>query len=104
MARSPEGGRAYWRTSRIIVGGTETARARQKRSEKERKTAERSYERQKGRKRESSRTGKEGTKGRKGKERRTGRRTKKAPSTDEGRRWELKGETDDDAEVRRFSP
>lgn len=40
--RSPEGGRAYWRTSRIIVGGTETARARQKRSEKERKTAGRS--------------------------------------------------------------
>jgi len=40
--RSPEGGRAYWRTSGIVVGGNETASARQKRSEKERKTAGRS--------------------------------------------------------------
>ncbi|TGZ40339.1 hypothetical protein DBV15_10531 [Temnothorax longispinosus] len=66
--RSPEGGRAYWRTSRIIVGGTETARARQKRSEKERKTAERSArgrrgERKKERERESCRARKEGTRG-----------------------------------------
>lgn len=69
--RSPEGGRAYWRTSRIIVGETETARPRQKRREKERKAAEREAREAEGAKeKEQPRAGKEeGRATRKGKER-----------------------------------
>jgi len=88
--------------SGIVVGETEIARARQKRSEKERKTVGRSASGSRGERERGSHTGKEGREVRKGKEK-TGRRTKEAPSTDEGQQWELKGETGDDAEVRRFS-
>jgi len=102
--RSPEGGRAYWRTN-------ERNRCwRERNSECDRNGA-RKREKQPGEAREAegekekdSRAGKEERREvRKGKEK-TGRRTKEAPSTDEGQRWELKGETDDDAEVQRFSP
>lgn len=67
--RSPEVGRAYIgeRTSGIVIGEIEMARARQKRSEKERKTVGRSVRGRRGereRERErGSRAGKEGTRG-----------------------------------------
>lgn len=98
------------RAESLLAGPRRRERDRNGAGEREKKQSREKRERQTGRKRKrgiSRAAGKEGTEGRsgarKGKEK-TGRRTKEAPSTDEGQRWELKGETDDAAEVRRFSP
>lgn len=112
--RSPEGGRAYWRTNEraesLLAGPRRRERDRNGAREREKKPSREKRERQTGEKE------KEASAARPGKRERGAKRGEKGqgedgqedeggpPSTDEGRRWELKGETDDAAEVRRFSP